>query len=48
MTTNTEQTEKQKANLEDMPICADHDEDCIGVKCKTTCWLYQPEKGRCP
>lgn len=29
-------------------VCSDHDEDCADVKCKVTCWLYQPEKGRCP
>lgn len=29
-------------------ICLDFDEDCKDVPCKTTCWLYQPERGICP
>ena len=32
----------------DMQECADLDEDCAEVPCKTTCWLYAPEEGRCP
>ena len=28
--------------------CKDHDEDCVGVECKVTCWLYDPARGMCP
>jgi hypothetical protein len=30
------------------PVCADWDDDCPRVKDKVACWLYQPERGRCP
>jgi hypothetical protein len=46
MTNTTEQAVAHDQSAEKM--CADHDEDCPGVACKTTCWLYQPERGFCP
>lgn len=31
-----------------IPLCADFDAECIEVRCKVTCWLHAPERGRCP
>lgn len=37
-----------RAPQSDVPICADHDEDCPGVVNKLKCWLYDPCRGMCP
>lgn len=29
-------------------VCADLDDECPDVRCKLTCYLYQPERGICP
>jgi hypothetical protein len=43
-----ETAEAPVATGDRVPICADYDDDCAYVKCKLTCYLYDPAKGRCP
>ena len=28
--------------------CSNFDNDCWGIECKLSCWLYAPECGVCP
>lgn len=28
--------------------CSDLDDECPDVKCKLSCWLYEPARGLCP
>ena len=28
--------------------CSDFDQDCWGIQCKLSCWMYDPTKGICP
>lgn len=39
---------REEEIVQPLAVCADLDSDCADVPCKTTCWLYQPERGICP
>ena len=40
--------EKPDLNKKAEDICLDFDDDCPGMGCALTCWLYAPERGICP
>lgn len=29
-------------------VCSDFDDDCWGISCKLSCWMYDPARGPCP
>lgn len=41
-------THRGQEHRDPIPIGSDFDGECRDVVCKADCWLYQPEKGRCP
>jgi len=45
---NTDALLAEKINNDVFSKCKDFDSECVDVRCKTTCWLYQPERGYCP
>lgn len=47
-TTQVQGADSTMGEMEPVRICADYDEDCPDVRCKVSCWLYDPQRGMCP